>query len=87
MGPNNGSALGTLVERTTRITFLVQLKDKDATTVRETFAKEFEYLPKGLKRSLTYDQGQEMAEHKLFTKSTKDSGLFCASTFSLGRWH
>lgn len=71
MGHNNGSALGTLVERTTRMTFLVQLKDKDATAVRETFAKEFKHLPKGLKRSLTYDQGQEMAEHKLFTKNTK----------------
>jgi len=71
MGHNNGSALGTLVERTTRMTFLVQLKDKDATAVRKSFAKEFKHLPKGLKRSLTYDQGQEMAEHKLFTKSTK----------------
>jgi transposase, IS30 family len=71
MGHNNGSALGTLVERTTRITFLVQLKEKDTTAVREAFAKEFKHLPKGLKRSLTYDQGQEMAEHKLFTKSTK----------------
>jgi IS30 family transposase len=71
MGHNNGSALGTLVERTTRMTFLVQLKDKATTTVREAFAKEFKHLPKGLKRSLTYDQGQEMAEHKLFTKSTQ----------------
>ena len=71
MGHNNGSALGTLVERTTRMTFLVQLKEKDATAVRKSFAKEFEHLPKGLKRSLTYDQGQEMAQHKLFTKSTK----------------
>jgi IS30 family transposase len=71
MGHNNGSAWGTLVERTTRMTFLVQLKDRDATTVRETFAKEFKHLPKGLKRSLTYDLGQEMAEHKLFTKSTQ----------------
>ncbi|MBA7544164.1 IS30 family transposase ISLbi2 [subsurface metagenome] len=71
MGHNNGSALGTLVERTTRMTFLVQLKEKDATAVRESFAKEFKDLPKGLKRSLTYDQGQEMAEHKLFTKNTQ----------------
>jgi len=71
MGHNNGSALGTLVERTTRMTFLVQLKAKDATAVREAFAKEFKHLPKSLKRSLTYDQGQEMAEHKLFTKSTQ----------------
>ena len=50
MGHNNGSALGTLVERTTRMTFLVQLKEKDATAVREAFAKEFKHLPKGLKR-------------------------------------
>ena len=71
MGHNNASALGTLVERTTRMTFLVRLKKKDAMAVREAFAKEFEHLPEGLKLSLTYDQGQEMAEHKLFTKSTK----------------
>jgi IS30 family transposase len=76
MGHNNGSALGTLVERTTRMTFLVQLKDKDATAVRETFAKEFKHLPKGLKRSLIYDQGQEMAEHKFFTKSIKITVYF-----------
>lgn len=71
MGHNNISALGTLVERTTRMTFLVKLKDKDATAVREAFAQEFRHLPKALKRSLTYDHGQEMAEHKLFTKNTR----------------
>ena len=71
MGHNNDSALGTLVERTTRMTFMVQLKDKDATAVRKAFAQEFRRLPKALKRSLTYDHGQEMAEHKLFTKSTR----------------
>jgi IS30 family transposase len=71
MGALNASALGTLVERTTRMTFLVRLKAKNATTVRKAFADEFQHLPKGLKRSLTYDRGQEMAEHKLFTKSTK----------------
>ena len=59
------------LKRTTLITFLVQLKDKATTTVRKAFAKKFKYLPKGLKRSLTYDQGQEMTEHKLFTKSTQ----------------
>ena len=71
MGHNNASALGTLVERTTRMTFLVKLKDKDAAAVREAFTQEFKHLPEGLKRSLTYDHGQEMAEHKLFTKSTR----------------
>ena len=71
MGHSNASALGTLVERSSRMTFLVKLKDKDATAVREAFAQEFRHLPKALKRSLTYDHGQEMAEHKLFTKSTR----------------
>lgn len=71
MGHNNGSALGTLVERTTRLTLLVPLKDKDATAVRESFAREFNHLPNDLKRSLTYDHGQEMAEHKLFTNQTR----------------
>jgi IS30 family transposase len=70
MGRNNASALGALVERTTRMTFLVQLKDKDAFSVRTAFARKFKHLPDGLKRSLTYDNGQEMADHKLFTKNT-----------------
>ena len=71
MGHNNASALGTLVERTTRMAFLVRLKNKDAMSVRTAFARKFKHLPEGLKRSLTYDNGQEMAEHKLFTKSTR----------------
>lgn len=71
MGHNNASALGVLVERTTRMIFLVRLKDKDAQTVRIAFARKFKHLPEGLKRSLTYDNGQEMAEHKLFTKNTR----------------
>ena len=70
MGRSNASALGTLVERTTRMTFLVRLKDKDAPSVRIAFGRKFKHLPEGLKRSLTYDNGQEMAEHKLFTKNT-----------------
>lgn len=71
MGHNNASALGVLVERTTRMIFLVRLKDKDAQTVRTAFGRKFKHLPEGLKRSLTYDHDQEMAEHKLFTKNTR----------------
>lgn len=69
-GSRNASAIGTLVERTTRMTFLVKLEDKYARHVRNAFADEFRHLPKGLKRTLTYDQGIEMAEHKLFAKET-----------------
>lgn len=71
VGHANASALGTLVERTTRFTLLVPLIAKDATAVRRAFAREVRTLPAQLRRSLTYDQGQEMREHRLFTKQTK----------------
>ena len=71
VGHANASALGTLVERTTRFTLLVPLTEKDATAVRRAFAREVRTLPAQLRRSLTYDQGQEMREHRLFTKQTK----------------
>jgi len=71
LGKNKGSALGTLVERTTRYTILVPLgHKKDAETVRESFAAAFCCLPVELKRSLTYDQGKEMSEHQRFTIDT-----------------
>lgn len=70
MGVLNKSAIGTLVERTTRMTFIVRLKSKDADSVRKAFARKLNRLPAHLKRSLTYDQGQEMADHKLFTEQT-----------------
>jgi transposase, IS30 family len=71
VGHANASALGTLVERTTRFTLLVPLTAKDATAVRRAFAREVRTLPAQLRRSLTYDQGQEMREHRLFTKQTQ----------------
>lgn len=77
MGRMNRSALGTLVERTTRKVLLVRLKSQDSANVRRSFAIKFRHLPKSLKRSLTYDQGKEMAEHKLFTKQTKICVYFC----------
>jgi IS30 family transposase len=65
------TALGTLVERKSRAVILVPLKSKKAADVRKAFAKEVKKLPKELRLTLTYDQGREMAEHKLFTKQTK----------------
>jgi transposase, IS30 family len=70
VGCRHASAIGTLVERTTRMTFIVKLENQDAMTIRKAFAEEFRQLPKGLKRTLTYDQGFEMAQHKLFSKET-----------------
>jgi len=71
IGEGHHSALGTLVERTTRTTLLIKLKNKDAESVRKAFAKRIRYLPKQMKLSMTYDRGGEMAQHKLFTAETK----------------
>jgi IS30 family transposase len=70
VGKYNQSAIGTLVERTTRTTILVQIKNRKAETVAKSFAKEVKKLPKQMKLSMTYDQGREMAQHKLFTDIT-----------------
>jgi IS30 family transposase len=65
------SALGTLVERTTRSVILVPVKNKTAQEVRRCFAREAKKIPQHMRLSLTYDQGRKMAQHKLFTKKTK----------------
>lgn len=70
VGKNNRSALGTLVERTTRTTILVPVKSRDAEVVAKAFAKAVKRLPKEMRLTLTYDQGREMASHKLFTNIT-----------------
>jgi IS30 family transposase len=71
LGKYKRSALGTLVERTTRFTLLVPLGNKkDAVTVRQEFAKAFQSVPAELKKSMTYDQGKEMSEHQQFTIDT-----------------
>jgi transposase, IS30 family len=71
MGRANRSALGTLVERTTRSLILVPLKSKHATEVRQAYAREMKSLPRQMRLSLTYDRGKEMAEHRLFTRDTQ----------------
>jgi IS30 family transposase len=70
IGANHATALGTLVERTTRTVILVPLKAKDAESVAEAFAKELETLPEQMKLTLTYDRGSEMSKHMLFTEKT-----------------
>jgi len=76
MGKDRQSAIGTLNERTTRTVILVHLKARDAETVRKAFEKEFKSIPAQMKQSLTYDNGTEMAQHKLFTKNTKIAVYF-----------
>lgn len=71
LGKNRESAIGTLVERSTRFLIMVPLKKRDAASVRKAFEKAFQNIPKHLKLSMTYDNGTEMAQHQLFTKNSK----------------
>lgn len=71
VGRENGSYIGTLVERSSRYVILVHLQNKEAQTVRKAFEEELAKLPKLMRKSLTYDNGTEMAQHKLLTRRTK----------------
>lgn len=71
IGRHTQSAIGTLVERTTRTTILVPLKTKDAATVRAAFARTVKRLPREVFKSITHDRGTEMSQHELFTKDTE----------------
>ena len=71
MGKEHASAIGTLVERTTRTIIIVPLKNRDAKSVRTAFEREFKRIPEQMKKTLTYDNGSEMAQHKIFTENTK----------------
>jgi IS30 family transposase len=77
LGAGNRSAVGVLVERTSRFTFLCHLPQKDATTVRTAFTRRLEALPAPLLKSLTYDQGKEMAEHRQLAADLKLQVFFC----------
>jgi len=70
VGKGQKSAIGTLVERKARYTFIVKLKNRKSATVRKGFAKEFNQIEKLFTKSLTYDNGMEMAEHKKFSNHT-----------------
>ena len=62
-GARNGSAVGTLVERTTRLVILARMDGTDATSARQGFIKKLRHVPALLRKTLTYDRGKEMAEH------------------------
>ena len=71
IGKNHKSALGTLVERTTRYLILVPIPGKkDAKSVREAFAEVLNEIDPSVRLSMTYDRGLEMAEHKILTEET-----------------
>ncbi|MEU2496540.1 IS30 family transposase [Streptomyces sp. NPDC007883] len=78
VGAKNGSAIGTLVERSTRYTLLVYLPhDHSPNTVQAALLETVNALPPHLKRSLTWDQGAEMAHHYAFSKASGVPVYFC----------
>lgn len=78
IGKDTQSAIGTLVERTTRYVMLLELKNgKTAENVREALAKKIRALPAELRRSITWDQGRELSEHAQFTIDTGVKVYFC----------
>ncbi len=77
-GTQNGSAIGTLVERTTRFTMLLHLPDDHgATAVRDAITTTIATLPAELRRSLTWDQGIELSEHLRLTIEADLPVFFC----------
>ncbi|WP_405702494.1 IS30 family transposase [Streptomyces sp. NBC_01383] len=78
IGKDNGSAIGTLVERSTRYVMLLHLPNGRGTeAVRDALVATAQTLPAHLKRSLTWDQGSEMGRHREFTLATDVPVYFC----------
>jgi IS30 family transposase len=67
----------TLVERHTRYIMLIRTPKKDTETVIKALTKYAEKLPRELYKSLTWDRGSEMADHKKFSLATEIKVYFC----------
>ena len=74
---SNNSQIATLVERHTRYVMLVRVKSKDTKTVINALIKHAHKLPRELYKSLTWDRGKEMADHKRFSLDTNVKVYFC----------
>jgi transposase, IS30 family len=70
LGARGASAIGTLVERTTRYVVLVHMPTRKADVAACAFAGALNAIPAPLRKTLTYDQGKEMAEHESLACST-----------------
>jgi transposase, IS30 family len=76
-GARNASAIGTLVERTSRRIMLVKLDAMDSLTVTNAFAKRLRRIPLFLRKTLTYDRGAEMSMHRSLAKRLHIDIFFC----------
>ncbi len=67
----------TLVERHSRYVLLAKVANRDSRTVINALIDQAKRLPDELRRSLTWDRGKEMAQHKRFTLATDVAVYFC----------
>lgn len=74
---SKNSQIATLVERQTRYVMLVRVASKDTKTVINALIKQAHKLPRELYKSLTWDRGKEMADHKRFSLATDIQVYFC----------
>jgi IS30 family transposase len=77
IGGTKNSHIATLVERHSRFTMLVKVSSKDTATVVAALTQHVGKLPATLRRSLTWDRGLEMAQHRSFTVDTEVKVYFC----------
>ena len=73
------SAIGTLVERQTRMVRLLHLPQRDGDTLHDALKARMADLPATLLRSITWDQGTEMARHLTIARSLGAPVYFCDS--------
>ena len=73
----HNSHIATLVERRSRFLLLVKVPDRGAETVARALTRKIRRLPAELRRSLTWDRGSEMAEHRRFSLATDMQVYFC----------
>lgn len=69
-GAFNASAIGTLVDRSSRFVILARVADATAEAILESFTRRLRTLPKSFRQTLTYDQGREMARHQELERNT-----------------
>ena len=69
-GAFNRSAVGTLVERSSRLVMLARMENASAAAALEGFSRVLNGVPEPMRKSLTYDQGKEMSEHRQLTERT-----------------
>jgi transposase, IS30 family len=74
---SNNSYIATLVERHTRYLMLAKVTNKDTQTVVSALIKQAKRLPNELYKSLTWDRGKELADHRRFTLATDIDVYFC----------